>query len=196
MRNLLARAFAAVLLVAMLGVPAHAVAMGGGNKAEQAKPAAVTPAATNAAAPAVSPAAPAKTGGGMVVASAVSSDSSAGRAKSSSRSGVFSASVTFLKGMARIQSSGSTKFSPLSLGSTISDGDTVVTLENARMEIKLETGQVVRLGPTTKFTLQGMKKTNVGGVKGVFKVVSGRLWFTIRASTRSASPARPRSVVG
>jgi hypothetical protein len=155
----------ALIVATLVGMPAFADAQGSAKKAEQ--PAAAAPATLVASVPVSAAATP--------VAKAAVAPASARQASGDS----IMATVTFLKGMARVQSKGATKFTNLALGNKLGEGDTAVTLENARMELKLDTGQVVRLGSATKFTLQAMKKTSGGGVKGVLKVVSGRIWFTL-----------------
>jgi hypothetical protein len=93
------------------------------------------------------------------------------------------ASVSFLKGMARLQHKGSTQVSNIALGSSLIEGDTVITLENAKLELKLENGTVVRLGGSSKFTLSTLQRTSSGGIKGLFNVAKGRLWFTVAKMT-------------
>lgn len=156
----------ALITAAFMGYPALAGAQGSAKKAEQPAPAqSATPDLVVSSVPASVVAAP---------------KAKAEQASSRQASGdQVMATVTFLKGMARVQSKSASKFTNLSLGNKLGEGDTAVTLENARMELKLDTGQVVRLGPATKFTLQAMRKTSGGGVKGVLKVVSGRIWFTL-----------------
>jgi len=171
-----ARVLSVFLLAGLLAVPAYSAAMGGGNKPEQAKPAAAqaAPSASPAAgaAPAAAPVADQK----LVASSSVASASAPA---SPITGGEVKAMVTFLKGIARVQPKGAAKYTNLSLGAILSEGDTVITLDNARMEIKLDTGQIIRLGPATSFTLQAMRKTSTGGIKGILKVVTGRLWFTL-----------------
>src|SRR6185503_13237648 len=53
------------------------------------------------------------------------------------------ATVTFLKGMARLQPK-SGPISVLTLGRIISQGDSVLTLENAKVELKLDNGTAIR----------------------------------------------------
>ncbi|MEK7475697.1 MAG: FecR family protein [Candidatus Coatesbacteria bacterium] len=94
----------------------------------------------------------------------------------------YKATVTFLKGMARHQGKGGA-IANVTLGQALLEGETILTLQNTKCELKLENGTVIRLGPSTKFTLATLQRTPMGGVKGVFKVVSGRLWFTVAKLT-------------
>ncbi len=95
----------------------------------------------------------------------------------------FTASVTFLKGMARLQQRGSAKYSNLTLGDTVIEGDTVFALEDTKLELKLETGAIIRLGSSTTFTLKTLQRTPLGGVKGFFNLMVGRFWFTMARLT-------------
>ena len=94
----------------------------------------------------------------------------------------YRATVTFLKGLARLQGRGNS-VTQLALGQTILEGETVLTLQNTKCELKLENGTSIRLGPTTSFTLATLQRTPLGGVKGLFKVAKGRLWFTVAKLT-------------
>ncbi len=58
----------------------------------------------------------------------------------------YKATVTFLKGIARVQTHGDSKYANLNLGHSISEGDTVTTLQNTKVEHKLENGSIIRLG--------------------------------------------------
>jgi len=159
------KVLSALIVASLMGMPAFARAQGSAKKAEQPAPAAAAPATLVASVP-----------------SSVVSTPAAKAAPAPTRQATgdqIMATVTFLKGLARVQAKGATKFTNLALGNKLGEGDTAVTLENGRMELKLDTGQVVRLGSATKFTLQAMKKTSGGGIKGVLKVVSGRIWFTL-----------------
>jgi len=101
----------------------------------------------------------------------------------SSAEGGIKASVTFLKGMARLQHKGTAQVSNLTLGSPLVEGDSVITLENAKLELKLENGTVIRLGGSSKFTLTTLQRTSSGGIRGLFNVAKGRLWFTVAKLT-------------
>lgn len=93
------------------------------------------------------------------------------------------ATVTFLKGIARVQAGAGKKYENLSLGMGVREGDTVTTLEDTRLELKLETGTTVRLGGTSRFTLRTLEHTRLGGVKGLFEIAQGRFWFTVSKLT-------------
>ena len=95
----------------------------------------------------------------------------------------YKATVTFLKGMARHQAKGSQAVTNVTLGQSLLEGETILTLQNTKCELKLENGTVIRLGPSTKFTLATLQRTPMGGVRGVFKVMTGRLWFTVAKLT-------------
>lgn len=92
------------------------------------------------------------------------------------------ATVTYLKGMARLQPA-SGQISILTLGRIISQGDSVLTLDNAKVELKLDNGTAIRLGPSTNFTLATLQRTPLGGMKSLFKVATGRMWFTVAKLT-------------
>ncbi len=98
----------------------------------------------------------------------------------------FSAVVTFLKGLVRVQEKGSADFVSLSLGQRLKEGDTVVTLDDSRIELKMTDGSSVRLGSRTEFTLRTMSRNRMGGIKAVFDLVAGRFWFNINKLTGDA----------
>jgi hypothetical protein len=95
----------------------------------------------------------------------------------------YKASVTFLKGMARLEAAGTGKYTNLSLGQAASEGDTIVTLDNTKVELKLENGTIIRLGEGTRFTVKTLQRTSLGGLKGFFRVATGRVWFTVAKLT-------------
>ncbi len=170
------RILAVIMLAGLLGVAVHAEARGNGSKPGAGKATeagTVAPAAGQAAPAPAASTPPARTTVASAQTSAPAADSGA------TRSGDLTASVTFLKGMARLQRKGAADFAVLTLGAVMREGDTVVTLDSTRLEIKLDTGQIIRLGASTKFTLASMKRSALGGVRGVFKVMAGRLWFTL-----------------
>ncbi len=88
------------------------------------------------------------------------------------------ATLTFLKGIARVQTAAKQTVKA-ELGRVLLPGETILTLDNTRVEIKLENGSILRLGSNTTFTLQSMERTSMGGIKGLFKVAKGRMWFTV-----------------
>lgn len=110
------------------------------------------------------------------------------------------ATLTFLKGIARVQTTAKQTVKA-ELGRVLLPGETILTLENTRAEIKLENGSILRLGPNTKFTLQQMDRTPMGGIKGLFSVAKGRMWFTVGKLTgdseiRTQSPSVVAAVKG
>ena len=97
--------------------------------------------------------------------------------------GGYKATITYLKGIARLQPAGGGAVTGLSLGQPLGEGDTVITRENTRCEIKLENGTSIRIGPATKFTITTLKGTQLGGVRAMLKLVTGRLWFSVAKLT-------------
>jgi hypothetical protein len=100
-----------------------------------------------------------------------------------SPAGVFAAgdagSVTLLKGKAWLKS-GDEAEAGLSLGQALNQGDRVRTGTDGRVEMTMGTGQLVRLGPQTTVVIRRLEKTG-GGVKGLLKALTGRVWFNFMA---------------
>jgi len=89
------------------------------------------------------------------------------------------ATVTFLKQGVRVQPAGSTAFIDVGLGREFAEGDTVFVLGHGRAELRLETGQIVRVGPNSKFILRKLRKDGEGRLHALIEVVAGRVWFTL-----------------
>jgi hypothetical protein len=94
------------------------------------------------------------------------------------RADALKASVTYLKGSARVQPAGSATVEDLVLGRELAEGDTIFSLARSRVEIRLETGQIVRVNDTATFVLRTLRQEG-GAVHALFDIVSGRLWFTL-----------------
>ncbi len=93
------------------------------------------------------------------------------------------ATVSYLKGIARVQPKGTASYRNLALGHGVSEGDTVVTLADSRLELRLADGSAIRLSSHTRFTLQRHERTRLGGFKSMFNLLAGRFWFNINKLT-------------
>jgi hypothetical protein len=104
------------------------------------------------------------------------------------------ATVTYLSGPARYQPRGAAVATELRLGQALAEGDIVVTLSQARVEITFETGQIVRLGALTTLTLETARRVSGAAAELSLAAMAGRFWCTVsglmaggrfRARTRS-----------
>lgn len=82
------------------------------------------------------------------------------------------ADVSFLDGKATLTSGGEGKPAPLALGAKVFEGDVVETKADAKAELKMKDGSVIRIGPSSKLEL----KAAYFGEKGE-KTFSARLFF-------------------
>jgi len=104
---------------------------------------------------------------------------------------VVKATVTYVKGMARKLPKSSGSAVTLSLGDTVYEGDTIVTLDKTKVELTFASGQMIRLGSQTRLMVQNLASTPKGGLRGLMRAMSGRLWYTM---TRLASDSDIRIV--
>jgi hypothetical protein len=87
--------------------------------------------------------------------------------------------VSFLQGKAEVQHENESTARALAVGAGVAEGDTLITRDNARMELALQDGSRLRLAANTKVTLTEAhfgpnKERNVGVAMWV-----GRLWAKV-----------------
>jgi len=104
------------------------------------------------------------------------------------------ATVSFLKGKATVTASSEQL---LSLGGIVKEGATVSTFKETRLELKLEDGSVIRLGPFSTMVLKVSKSDAASGRTTEVDLKKGRGWLnvakaegtTFKVSTPSAVAA-------
>jgi len=88
--------------------------------------------------------------------------------------------ATYVKGLARLKPKGNPDYERLELGRTVSEGDEVLTLEDTRVELTFDTGQVVRLGSVNRCLVKTARKDDSGVLKCMIRSSSGRIWLKLR----------------
>jgi len=93
------------------------------------------------------------------------------------------ATISFLKGTVKVQKKDEKTFSIAKLGMVVTEGDRIETAEGARVELKLETGSIVRIGENTSIVLEELKedKDAMKETSNV-KVLFGRIWMNVKKS--------------
>jgi ferric-dicitrate binding protein FerR (iron transport regulator) len=91
-----------------------------------------------------------------------------------------SATVSFLDGSATNSSGGNGQPQPLALGGTVYENDLVETTPGSKMELKLQDGSVIRVGPASKMLLKSAYfGANGSEKKFTVKLFFGRVWSKV-----------------
>jgi ferric-dicitrate binding protein FerR (iron transport regulator) len=100
---------------------------------------------------------------------------------------VNSAQVSFVEGQAFSAYRGTGRALPLALNGTVEENDVVTTLDNAKVELKLKDGSVIRIGPATKLQLKSAYFGKAGEKRFSAKLFFGRVWSKVTGLVGSES---------
>ncbi|MFH1823884.1 MAG: FecR family protein [Candidatus Firestonebacteria bacterium] len=101
------------------------------------------------------------------------------------------ATVSFLKGSVKIQKKGEKTFTLAKLSDALTEGDRIETGESAKIELKLETGSIVRIGESTSIVLEEIKvDKNTMTETSTMKVLFGRIWMNVKKTVGKKQESR------
>ncbi|MEI7905401.1 MAG: FecR family protein [Candidatus Firestonebacteria bacterium] len=99
-----------------------------------------------------------------------------------------STTISFLKGLAKTTRKGEVSQTFAKLGMQLSGGDKIETMDNTRVELRLEDGTNVRIGENTSLVIEELTddKSN-NKEKSTLNVMWGKIWMNVRKNTGQES---------
>ena len=86
------------------------------------------------------------------------------------------AKVTYLKRPAEIKRKGAREWSVLRLGFSVKGGDSIRTGFGGRVEVKVGSRRVFRVGAVTELEIPQLEESQKGGLRALFRLTFGRFW--------------------